>query len=78
MNSVIILLIFVMCWLLTLAVSFTAGFLLALSSKRTVKKKAPTSEISPAEKELQEEEERERENFVSYRGVPQLGHKDYR
>ncbi len=78
MNSVIILLILIMCWLLTLAVSFTVGFLLALNNKRSAKKKAPTSKISPTEKELQEKEERERENFMNYRGVPQPGHKDYR
>ena len=71
MHYAITLMILILCWVITVAISFGCGVYTSKVIKRTPKK----DNVTQAEENT--EEKREYENFMNYRGVPQLGHKDY-
>lgn len=67
MNTALLLLILLMVWLFSLAVSFVAGFMCWRIKKRT----SNTKPLTEQEKREIERNQREYENFMTYSGKPQ-------
>ena len=74
MHYAITLMILILCWVITVAISFVGGFFLSKAVKRMNK---ATKKENGIQEDENPQEKREYENFMNYRGVPQLGHKDY-
>lgn len=68
----------VMLWEISIILAAISGFFVAKKCVKKTKKTPREENLTEEQKRIAEQEKRENENFESYIGRVQFGHKDYR